>query len=320
MSDVLIIPDHRQGSFRESSLRLATAGQQLAAETGGELHAAVINGEAVKLSKEFQCAGIDTIYAVTDGRHFNHDTYVHAIREIGKQCDPKYILTPNSVNGLDFAPAVAKKLNMPILTDVINFAYDGKLAVTRETHGAKIQTKMRIKSDQSVLTIRSSEWEKASRGGNPTVTSMDISPPDDEIYSAVTGLRSTSNGDIDITDADFVVSVGRGIESKENIELIREFAESAGATLAASRPIVDNGWLPPSRQVGQSGKTVSPNVYLAVGVSGAVQHVAGIQDANTIIAINEDPEAPIFDIADYGIVDDLFDVVPQLTKSVKENV
>jgi len=229
-------------------------------------------------------------------------------------------LTPNSVNGLDFAPAVAKKLNMPILTDVINFAYDGKLAVTRETHGAKIQTKMRIKSDQSVLTIRSSEWEKASRGGNPTVTSMDISPPDDEIYSAVTGLRSTSNGDIDITDADFVVSVGRGIESKENIELIREFAESAGATLAASRPIVDNGWLPPSRQVGQSGKTVSPNVYLAVGVSGAVQHVAGIQDANTIIAINEDPEAPIFDIADYGIVDDLFDVVPQLTKSVKENV
>jgi electron transfer flavoprotein alpha subunit len=133
------------------------------------------------------------------------------------------------------------------------------------------------------------------------------------VRSTVTGFEEVGGGDVDISDADVLVSVGRGIEEEENIELIEELADALGATLSSSRPIVDAGWLPKNRQVGQSGKVVTPDVYLAIGISGAVQHVAGMKGADTIIAINTDPNAPIYDLADYGIVDDLFEVVPELT-------
>jgi electron transfer flavoprotein alpha subunit len=133
------------------------------------------------------------------------------------------------------------------------------------------------------------------------------------VRSTVTGFEEVGGGDVDISDADVLVSVGRGIEEEENIELIEELADALGATLSSSRPIVDAGWLPKNRQVGQSGKVVTPDIYLAVGISGAVQHVAGMKGADTIVAINTDPNAPIFDLADYAIVDDLFEVVPELT-------
>ena len=132
------------------------------------------------------------------------------------------------------------------------------------------------------------------------------------LFRSVNGFEEVGGGDVDITEADVLVSVGRGIDEEENIPLIEELADTLGATLSSSRPIVDNGWLPKNRQVGQSGKVVTPDVYIAVGISGAVQHVAGMKGADTIIAINTDPSAPIYDIADYGIVNDLFDVVPEL--------
>ncbi|MCF2241253.1 electron transfer flavoprotein subunit alpha/FixB family protein, partial [Halobacterium salinarum] len=135
---------------------------------------------------------------------------------------------------------------------------------------------------------------------------------EDAIGATVNGFEEVGGGDVDIADAEFLVSVGRGIEEEENIALVEALAETTGATLSSSRPIVDNGWLAKNRQVGQSGKQVTPDVYLAVGISGAVQHVAGMKGADTIIAVNTDPNAPIFDIADYGIVGDLFDVVPAL--------
>ncbi|MFC6726327.1 electron transfer flavoprotein subunit alpha/FixB family protein, partial [Halobium palmae] len=144
------------------------------------------------------------------------------------------------------------------------------------------------------------------------VRELDFAPDEDAVRSKVTGYEEVGAGDVDIAEAEVLVSVGRGIEEEENIELVQRLADALGATLSSSRPIVDNGWLPKNRQVGQSGKVVTPKVYVAVGISGAVQHVAGMKGAETIVAINNDPNAPIFDIADYGIVDDLFDVVPEL--------
>ena len=160
--------------------------------------------------------------------------------------------------------------------------------------------------------IRDGEWPEANGNADPTINEFDAEIDESAVRSTVTGFEEVGGGDVDISDAEVLVSVGRGIEEEENIELIEELADALGATLSASRPIVDNGWLPKNRQVGQSGKSVTPEVYIAIGISGAVQHVAGMKGAETIVAINDDPNAPIYDIADYGIVDDLFDVVPAL--------
>ena len=163
-----------------------------------------------------------------------------------------------------------------------------------------------------MVTIRPGEWPAAGDTGDATVEPFDADIDEAAVKTAVSGFEEVGTGDVDISDADVLVSVGRGIEDEENIELVQELADAIGATVSASRPIVDKGWLPADRQVGQSGKTVSPDVYIAIGISGAVQHVAGMKGSDTIIAINTDPNAPIYDIADYGIVDDLFDVVPEL--------
>jgi len=161
------------------------------------------------------------------------------------------------------------------------------------------------------------EWPATDESGDATVEAFDATIDESRVRSTVTGFEEAASGDVDITDADVLVSVGRGIEEEENLDLVRDLADALGATLSASRPIVDNGWLPADRQVGQSGKVVTPDVYIAIGISGAVQHVAGMKGADTIVAINKDPNAPIFDIADYGIVDDLFDVVPALTEEFR---
>lgn len=218
---------------------------------------------------------------------------------------------PNSVNGLDYAPAVANSLDLPLATDAVGIEYGDSLTVTREMYGSKVETTVEIGGDQQAVTIRGAEWPAAEGVGDAEISEFDVDI-DTDTGSRVTGFEEVGGGDVDISDAEFLVSIGRGIEEEENLPLIEDLVEATDATLSSSRPIVDNGWLPKNRQVGQSGKVVTPDVYLAIGISGAVQHVAGMKGSDTIIAINTDPNAPIFDIADYGIVGDLFDVVPEL--------
>jgi len=202
--------------------------------------------------------------------------------------------------GRELADARDGDLHVAVIAgDVDGFAED-----------LKVETTVDVDGDRHVLTIRGGEWAPAEGVGDATVEAVDVELP--ESGARVTGFEEVGGGDVDIADADVLVSVGRGIEEEENLELVEDLADALGATLSSSRPIVDNGWLPKNRQVGQSGKVVTPDVYLAVGISGAVQHVAGMKGAETIIAINTDPNAPIFDIADYGVVGDLFEVVPEL--------
>ena len=179
-------------------------------------------------------------------------------------------------------------------------------------YGSKVETTVDVSDGPFVVSIRGAEWPAADGVGDAEISTFDLDVDEDAVGSTVKGFEEVGGGDVDIADAEFLVSIGRGIEEEENLELIEALAETTGATLSSSRPIVDNGWLPKNRQVGQSGKQVTPDVYLAIGISGAVQHVAGMKGADTIIAINTDPNAPIYDIADYGIVGDLFDVVPAL--------
>jgi electron transfer flavoprotein alpha subunit len=179
-------------------------------------------------------------------------------------------------------------------------------------YGSKVEMTIEVASKRALVTVRPAEWPAAEGVGDAPVEAFDAAVDESAVGSTVTGFEEVAGGDVDITEADVLVSVGRGIGEEENLELIFDLAEALDATVSASRPIVDSGWLEKNRQVGQSGKTVTSEVYLAIGISGAVQHVAGMKGSDTIIAINTDPNAPIFDLADYGIVGDLFDVVPAL--------
>ncbi len=320
MSDVLAVAEHRRGDLRDVSLELITAGRELADGTGGDLHVAVIGGNVDAFADELNREGVDRVLTVAEGEEFNHGVYTQAVAALYDQVTPQFLLLPNTVNGLDYAPAVATRLGLPYVPDAVNLDVDGdRLVATRELYGSKVATTNEVDaSDGVAVTIRDAEWPATEAAGDAVIASVDVEIDESAIRSTVKGFEEVGAGDVDISEADLLVSVGRGIEEEENLELIEDLAEALGATVSASRPIIDNGWLPKNRQVGQSGKVVTPDVYLAIGISGAVQHVAGMKGAGTIIAINTDPNAPIFDLADYGIVGDLFDVVPALIEEFGE--
>jgi electron transfer flavoprotein alpha subunit len=316
-ADVLAVAEHRQGDLRDVSFELITASRQLADEQGGDLHLAVISGDVDSFAAELNTGDVDVIHTVAAGDEFNHDVYTQVIEQLYADVSPGTVVLPNTVNGLDYAPSVSESLDLPLVTDAIGLSRaNGPLEVTREMYGSKVETTIAVESDEVVVSIRPAEWDAVEgTDGDAEVREFDADIDESAVKSTVTGFEEVAGGDVDISEAEFLVSIGRGIEEEDNLPLIKELVEVTDATLSSSRPIVDNDWLPKNRQVGQSGKVVTPDVYLAIGISGAVQHVAGMKGSDTIVAINTDPNAPIMDLADYAIVDDLFDVVPELIEA-----
>jgi electron transfer flavoprotein alpha subunit len=308
---VLAVAEHRRGEYREVSHQIASAGRELAEGLDEELHLAVVGGSE-GFTERAGRHGVDVVHPVAAGESFNHDEYVQGLTQLAQDISPTVLLMPHTAAGMDYAPAVAGQLDRPLVTDVVGVSMADRLTVTRELYGSKVETTIAVEAEQAALTVRPGEWPAAEPGEEIAVEPFEPAIDAEAVHSTVTGYEEAGTGDVDITDADVLVSVGRGIDEEENLELIEDLAAALDATVSASRPIIDNGWLPADRQVGQSGKVVTPEVYLAIGISGAVQHVAGMKGAETVIAINTDPNAPIFDVADYGIVDDLFDVVPAL--------
>ncbi|RQG95409.1 electron transfer flavoprotein subunit alpha/FixB family protein [Natrarchaeobius chitinivorans] len=311
---ILVVAEHRDGDLRDVSFELLTAGVELASTLGDELHVAIINGDVDRFAAELNSEGVSAIHTIDHGDEFNHDVYCQIVSALCDRIDPSYVITPNSVNGLDYVPAVAQGLDLPLITNVVDVEHDGRLRATREMYGGKVETSVGTEAETALLMLRPGEWPTTHEPGDATVVSHEIEVDRDAVRSTVTGFDAVAADGIDISEAEFIVSIGRGIEDEDNLKLIEHLVDMTGGTLAASRPIVDNDWLPAHRQVGQSGKTVTPTVYLAIGISGAVQHVAGMKDSDIIVAINNDSNAPILDIADYAIVDDLFDVVPELIR------
>jgi electron transfer flavoprotein alpha subunit len=254
--------------------------------------------------------GVDAVHTVDEGEEFNHDVYVAATAALFERLDPRVVLVPHSANGLDWAPALATRVSAPLVTDAVGLDASSSLVVTRDLYGSKVRATVEVAADAAVVTLRRGAWPAAEEPGDADVESAAVDVDDASLRSRVRGYEEIAHHDV--AEADVVIAVGRGVGSEENLEPIAALADAVDATLAASRPVVDAGWLPKSRQVGQSGATVTADCYLALGIAGAPQHLAGIENAETVVAVNTDPDAPIFGVADYGVVDDLSAVVAAL--------
>jgi electron transfer flavoprotein alpha subunit len=308
---VLIVAEHLQGRVREVTYELVTAAREL----GGPVTVAVIGGDPAALDVAHE--GVDEVVHVKVAQaEFENDVYQAALEGLLAERQPDVVLLGFTVNSMGYGGAVAAKLGLGFASDVFAVAREGDSVIaTRAFYGAKVHAELEFPAGKPVLLLlRPTAWQPAAAGGSPEVSEHELAPVTSRARHQQ--LREAEKSDVDITTAEFLLSIGRGIGEQENIAMFEELAEKIGATLAVSRPIVDAGWMTNARQVGQSGKTVKPKVYLAFGISGAVQHLAGMKTSETIIAVNTDPEAAIFDVAHYGAVADLFDVAEELAKLV----
>jgi electron transfer flavoprotein alpha subunit len=308
---VLVVAEHLRGRVREVTAELVTAGRDL-----GPVAVAVIARDPTPLVESVDLEGVDEIVTVAAGAdEFENDTYQQALEALIAERKPRVVLLGFTVNAMGYAAAVAAKLGLGFASDVHGVRLEGESVVAiRSFYGGKVDGEVEFPGAETViLALRPTVWPPAAAAGSATVTSfdLDLRPPR---ARHVEFIEPASDADVDITQADFLLSVGRGIGDADALPQLEQLASKMGAVLSVSRPLVDAGWMPSSRQVGQSGKTVKPKVYLALGISGAVQHLAGMKASGTIIAVNKDPEAAIFDVAHYGAVADLFDVVEELEK------
>lgn len=316
MSDILVLAEHRRGELREVSMEMLAA----AAGLGGEV-VAVLLGNKVDSMAEKLAGYSDRVLYVDDPifENYNPENYQAVMKSLIEQRKPKYVLMAHTAQGIDMAPALAVQMDMPYVTDVIDFKIeDSVVKPVRTYYQGKVNADYVLKGNAPYLiTVRESSFPFAEPPKHGDIEKIDCPlKADIEARKFIEYLEAAA-GDVDITQADILVSVGRGIKEPENLKMIEELAAELNATISASRAVVDAGWLPHERQVGTSGKTVKPKVYLAIGISGAFEHVAGMKGSKNIIAINKDPKAPIFTVATYGIVDDLFKVVPKLIEQLR---
>ncbi|MEO8291131.1 MAG: electron transfer flavoprotein subunit alpha/FixB family protein [Gaiellaceae bacterium] len=308
---VLVVAEHLRGQTRPITLELISAAQELE----GPTTVAVIAKDPGALADQVGVTGVDEIVTVAvEQEEFENDVYREAVEQLIGDRSPAVTLVGFTVNSMGFAPALAAKLGLGFASDVFGLSRDGSdLIAERSFYGSKVSAEIEFPGhDQVLLMIRPTSWPPAEGAGS--ASRSELSATISGSRARHTEFQEVEAGDVDITTADFLLSVGRGVGEKENLGQFDDLAQKMGATLSVSRPLVDQGWMPNSRQVGQSGKTVKPKVYLALGISGAVQHLAGMKTSGTIIAVNTDPEAAIFSVAHYGAVTDLFEVAEELDK------
>lgn len=316
--DVFIVVEHLKGKISDITFEMLGKGREIADALGGKLNAVLIGdaGLAAQLGKA------DAVLAVSDASLANYTPAAHkaALVDLMRARQPALTLIGSTSMGMDLAAGASAALDIPLVAycNALRVA-GGKIIATAQIYGGKLSVESEAAAERGALIVSvlaGAFGADAGRGaGAPAVEEVAV--------SAVAGgvrfkqLIEPEAAEVDITKQDILVSVGRGIQNAENIELVKELADALGGALSASRPIVDNGWLPKARQVGKSGVTVKPKLYFMVGISGAPEHLEGMRDAGLIIAINTDAKAPIFDAAHYGITADLFDVVPALTEKIK---
>jgi electron transfer flavoprotein alpha subunit len=303
-------------AWHRTSWEALAAGQQLASALGGPATAAVLGGTGVDAS-ELATKQLDRVYvlAAPELESYTPDGFTSALEALIRDKQPRVVLFPHTYQVRDFAPKLATRFNQVLISDVVEMRHP---VFVRQLFQGKLNADVRAAGDGPTFVSVQAGAFRADAAQPGTAETEHVTPTIGPIRTRPSEPFRESGRAVDLSAAELIVSVGRGIREKENIALVEELAKALGAELAASRPICDNGWLPMDRQVGSSGQTVAPKVYIAVGISGAIQHLVGMKGAKTIVAINKDAEAPIFEVADYGIVGDLFEVVPALTEEVKK--
>ncbi len=324
MSEIFVLVEHRRGEIRDITFEMLSLGNQLASKNGATLTAILIANDSVindteKFSDRLRnCA--NKILCIDDkgAENFNSEIYQKILSSLLKEKKPLLTLIGHTAFGLDLAPSLSIEADLPLVTDCIKLDFENnELFAERQMYGGKVNARIRLEKDSGyIATIQQGAFQVEETQLKAEIEKV-RSPLSEEIpYRKFIEYLEAAIGDVDITQSDILIAVGRGIKEEENLSLVKDLANSIGGVLACSRPVVDAGWLPKDRQVGSSGKIVNPKLYIAIGISGSSQHMTGMKGAKTIVAINKDPNAPIFNIADYGIVDDLFKIVPIIKEKI----
>jgi electron transfer flavoprotein alpha subunit len=322
MSDtILVIIEQREGKLNRVSWETITGAQALAAATGWTLEAAVVGSGVGEIAKEVASKNVAKVYDLESAKlaAYTPDGFVTALKTFIEQRQPKLVLMPHTYQVRDFCPRLAAALGTTMISDSTGFKYEnGKLLFTRQMFQGKFSADVSFTGPGPwFATFQNGAFRGDQvQAGSAQIEVVDVDTGD--IRNQPEAPFKEAKQAVDLTQAEIIVSVGRGIKEQKNIDMAKALAEALGGEIAASRPICDAGWLPMERQVGSSGQTVSPKLYLALGISGAIQHIVGMKGSKTIIAINKDHEAPIFEIADIAVVGNLFEITPALTEEIKK--
>jgi len=322
---ILVVAEQREGKLNRVSLETLTAAQAIASETGWSLEAAVIGSGNDQVVQEIAKVKVAKVYAIESSQleRYTADAYVVALKQFISAKQSRLVLMPHTYQVRDFAPKLAGALGRTLISDSVAYRKEGdRMVFTRQMFQGKFAADVSFSCDPphfATFQAGSYRGDKVEMGAGPAPVEK-VAAQIDAVAIRVKPLDifKEAKQAVDLTQAEIIVSVGRGIKEQKNIELAKALADALGGEIAASRPICDSGWLPMDRQIGSSGQTVAPKLYLALGISGAIQHIVGMKGARSIIAINKDAEAPIFEIADFGVVGNLFDIVPALTEEVKK--
>src|SRR6267378_669129 len=322
---ILVVVEHRDGKLNRVSWETVAAGQAIAAQTGWTLEAAVAGSGVGAIASEVAGKKLAKVYAIESAKlqPYTSDAFAHGLKVFLEKHPARLVLMPHTYQVRDFAPKLATAMGSTAISDVIGYKYEGgKLLFTRQMFQGKFVADVSFTgSGPCFITFQNGAFraDKVEAGGSAApVETVNVDVSDGVVRNKPQEVFKEAKQAVDLTQAEIIVSVGRGIKEQKNIDIAKQLADALGGELAASRPICDNGWLPMDRQIGSSGQTVAPKLYLALGISGAIQHIVGMKGAKSIIAINKDSEAPIFEIADYAVVGNLFDIVPPLIEEVKK--
>ncbi len=320
---ILAILEQRNGVWNRMAWETLAAAQQIGRDLSAPVSAAVIGEGVTGLAGEASGRKLETVWAVDHPllRHYTADAYAAALEALIRQAGPTLVVFPHTYQVRDYAPKLAARFRRALASDTIGYRVeDGRLVLVRQLFQGKLSADVRFATEPpNFVSVQAGAYRMdVIEQGEARVETFTPPLDPDKVRTRPLEPFREAQASVDLSSAAIIVSVGRGIKEKDNLPVVEKLAQALGAELAASRPICDNGWLPMERQVGSSGQTVAPKLYVAIGISGAIQHLVGMKGSRTIVAINKDADAPIFEVADYGIVGDLFEVVPALTEEIRK--